>query len=107
MRMVCPSDGDDLVAASRDHDGRPADLGHWVYDSGHNDDGRGFNEIHPVTFAAKWRKDFGGNVILLKKRWAGAVADARSQATLESQSLPQNQWHVHPMLDGCQPVIIV
>lgn len=82
-------------------------IGHWVYDSGHNDDGRGFNEVHPVTFAAKWRKDFGGNVILLKKRWAGAVADARSQATLESQALPQNQWQVHPTLDGCQPVIIV
>jgi hypothetical protein len=45
-------------------------------------------------------------VILLVKRWQNAVGDATSPATLASQKLPQNQWQIHPILDGCQPVVI-
>jgi hypothetical protein len=48
-----------------------------------------------------------GQVILLRAQWQQAISDATSATTLASQKLPQNQWQVHPMLDGCQPVIIV
>ena len=39
-------------------------------------------------------------------RWKDAVDNARSEVTLENQKLPLNQWQVHPLLDGCQTVII-
>jgi hypothetical protein len=76
--------------------------GHWVYDSFHT----GAFELHPVTFCCKSNCD-NGNVILLRDRWEGAINDATSPATLESQKQPQNQWQVHPLIDGCQPQIIV
>jgi hypothetical protein len=44
---------------------------------------------------------------LLRQRWQGAIGDATSPATLESQKAPQNQWQVHPLIDGCQPAIIL
>ena len=42
-----------------------------------------------------------------EKKWQEAVTDATSAVTLENQKLPQNQWQIHPLIDGCQPVIIV
>src|SRR5260370_37118498 len=33
--------------------------------------------------------------------------DATAPTTLESQNLPQNQWRIHPVIDGCEPVVIV
>jgi hypothetical protein len=76
--------------------------GHWVYDSFHT----GAYELHPVTFCCITScppKD----VIMLKDRWEAAINDATSPATLASQQLPQNQWQVHPLIDGCQPTVIV
>jgi hypothetical protein len=75
--------------------------GHWVYDSLHT----GAYELHPVTFCCKTTCD-PGNVILLKGRWETAIDDATSPATVASQQLPQNQWQVHPLIDGCQPPVI-
>jgi hypothetical protein len=75
--------------------------GHWVYDSFHN----GAYELHPVTFCCKANCD-SGDVILLKGRWETAIEDATSPATLASQQEPQNQWQLHPLIDGCQPPII-
>jgi len=46
-------------------------------------------------------------IFLLKQRWQNAVTDATSPVTLANQKLPQNQWQVHPLLDGCEPVVIV
>jgi hypothetical protein len=74
--------------------------GHWVYDSFHS----GAYELHPVTFCCKANCD-SGDVILLKSRWETAIGDATSPATLTSQMQPQNQWQLHPLIDGCQPPI--
>jgi hypothetical protein len=76
--------------------------GHWVYDSLHT----GAFELHPVTFCCKANCD-SENVILLRDRWQGAINDATSAATLASQKQPQNQWQVHPLIDGCQPSGII
>jgi len=87
--------------------------GHWVCDAGHRfDHHQLYYELHPITFCCKTSPVtladcVGGGVILLKKRWANAIGDATSTATLENQKLPQNQWQVHPIIDGCQPVVIV
>jgi hypothetical protein len=79
--------------------------GHWVYDSGHRFDQKtGYNELHPITFCTK--ASCGGDVILLKERWGTAIDGATSPATLQNQKLPQNQWQIHPIIDGCQPVVI-
>jgi hypothetical protein len=37
--------------------------------------------------------------------WIGDATEPPT--TLESQSLPQNQWRIHPIIDGCEPVVIV
>jgi hypothetical protein len=81
-------------------------MGHWVYDSGHNDSGGGWNEIHPIKFCTK-TTDTTGDVILFRKRWETAIGQATSSVTLANQKLPQNQWQVHPIIDGCQPSVIV
>ena len=44
---------------------------------------------------------------MLRKLWLKAIGDATSATALANQKLPQNQWQVHPLLDGCQAVIIV
>ena len=77
--------------------------GHWVYDSEHS----GAYELHPVTYATICDPTDAGDVTLFRNRWQGAIDDATSPATLASQKQPQNQWQVHPIIDGCQPPIIV
>jgi hypothetical protein len=101
-----------------DHTGADALVvkGHWVYDSGHrfplqlpllgHQKPGAWNELHPITFCTKTTSD-PGDVILFRKRWRKAIDDATSPATLASQAQPQNQWQVHPLLDGCQPPIVV
>lgn len=86
-------------------------MGHWVCDSGHRYDyGDLFYELHPITMCCITSPvtDCDPNqVILLKKRWHNAVNDATLPATLESQKQPQNQWQVHPIIDGCQPSVVI
>jgi hypothetical protein len=81
--------------------------GHWVYDSGHRfDHHTGYNELHPITFCCKTSPVTNcdpDQVILLRNRWQDAIGDATSTTTLENQTLPQNLWQVHPVIDGCQP----
>jgi hypothetical protein len=94
--------------------GKGADLlllmGTWVYDSGHNNSGEGWNEIHPVKFAKKvgtwdgrwpdkWTQDPDGAL----KNWEATVKDATSPVTVASLQEPENQWAIHPCIDGCQP----
>jgi hypothetical protein len=94
----------------------PGDLlvvaGAWIYDSGHNHDSppRGYNEIHPIKFCSPighWDGDWPANLNDLEIFWATALGDATSTTTIELQKQPQNQWQVHPILDGCQPAVIV
>ncbi len=82
--------------------------GSWVYDAGHQPSG--WNEIHPIKFATcighydgQWPANLGDLEIF----WATALGDATSPITIELQKQPQNQWQVHPILDGCEPVVIV
>jgi hypothetical protein len=86
-------------------------MGHWVCDSGHRFDfGDLFYELHPITMCCLTTPVTDCDpvqVIYLKQRWQTAVTDATSPATLESQKLPQNQWQIHPLLDGCEPTVIV
>jgi hypothetical protein len=98
--------------------------GRWVYDSGHrfplvnyvpflgHQRPGAWNELHPITFCCRTcpvsaSECVNGTVILLRKRWENAIGDATSTATLESQKQPQNQWQVHPIIDGCQPSGII
>lgn len=88
--------------------------GTWVYDSLHE----GWNEIHPIKVCTKigcWKGDWtdftcgeeGGPPpdIILRLRRGFQVAQA--EVTLENQKLPENQWQVHPDLDGCFRDIIL
>ncbi|HEY0785111.1 MAG TPA: hypothetical protein VGD62_04520 [Acidobacteriaceae bacterium] len=82
--------------------------GSWVYDSGHQPSG--WNEIHPIKFCTPlcnckgvWPPDLND----LEAFWATALGDATSTTTIELQNQPQNQWQVHPLLDGCEPVVLV
>jgi hypothetical protein len=86
-------------------------MGHWVCDAGHRYDYHDlFYELHPITMCCITSPVTDCDptqVIFLKQRWQQAVNDATSTVTLENQKLPQNQWQIHPIIDGCQPVVIV
>jgi hypothetical protein len=93
-------------------DVHPCDIlvvaGSWVYDSGHQPSG--WNEIHPIKFCSPighYKGEWPPNLTDLETFWATALGDATSTTTIELQKLPQNQWQVHPILDGCEPVVIV
>jgi hypothetical protein len=102
----------ELHTNDKDHKG--ADtlmiMGHWVCDAGHRFDHHAlYYELHPITFACITNPvtDCDPNqVIFLKKRWQNAVGDATSPVTLANQKLPQNQWQIHPLIDGCQSTVI-
>jgi hypothetical protein len=97
------------------HDHKGADtlmvMGHWVCDAGHRFDHHElYYELHPITFCCKTSPVTDcdpGQVILLKTRWRAAVTDATSPSTLVNQKRPENQWQVHPIIDGCQPIVVV
>jgi hypothetical protein len=93
-------------------DVHPGDIlvvaGSWVYDSGHQPSG--WNEIHPIKFCSPighYKGEWPPNLTDLETFWATALGDATSTTTIELQKQPQNQWQVHPILDGCEPVVIV
>jgi len=91
-----------------DPTGRGADIlvvqGAWVYDSAHE----GWNEIHPVkhcqrigTFDGNWAGY--GDGVALRNGYCDAIAQASSPLTVANQQQPQNQWTIHPVIDGCDP----
>lgn len=86
-------------------DGTGADIvvvqGEWVYDSLHE----GWNEIHPIrrcqkigTWTGSWPFDQA-----TRDAWCEALGKAGSGLTIANQAKPENQWTVHPMVDGCRP----
>jgi hypothetical protein len=90
-----------------DPTGRGADIvvvkGAWVYDSQH----RGWNEIHPIkycqrigTYEGNWA---GYDVRVLRDHWCDAINRSDTPAMIANQARPENQWTVHPALDGCLP----
>lgn len=80
--------------------------GSWVYDSAHE----GWNEIHPIKQCQRI-KTLGGGVLQAwpkdiadqAKAWCEELGKASSPLTRDSQSRPENQWEVHPFVDGCTP----
>jgi hypothetical protein len=89
-------------------DGKGADIlgvfGRWVYDAGHNNEKKGWNEIHPIKKAAKlgtWDGDWPSNIGEIIAGWGEKVAEASSPLTVENSNKPQHQWTIHPLIDGC------
>jgi hypothetical protein len=39
--------------------------------------------------------------------WCKSMGDAGSAETGGSRQNPQNDWVIHPIIDGCNPVVIV
>ena len=80
--------------------------GRWVYDAGHNNEGKGWNEIHPIKLCTKvgsWKGDWPEDVDGWIKVWERALHDAGAAGTVANQQEPQNHWEVHPLIDGCRP----
>ncbi|HEV2899159.1 MAG TPA: hypothetical protein VGX71_15260 [Pseudaminobacter sp.] len=79
--------------------------GTWVYDTAHE----GWNEIHPIKHCQRIENSGGGltgcpaDIEVRAREWCGAVSEAQSELTVESQSRPENQWEIHPAIDGCRP----
>jgi hypothetical protein len=102
--------------------------GEWIYDSLHH----GWNEIHPVrdcqvigrmelgsfedpaTPAAPWPPDLGGigldttaKVEMSLQRWCAKLDESRDTEDGGSRTDPQNDWVIHPLIDGCRPAPII
>lgn len=79
--------------------------GTWVYDTAHE----GWNEIHPIKHCQRIDNSGGGltgwpaDIETRAKEWCGALAEAQSELTVKAQSRPENQWEIHPVIDGCKP----
>ena len=109
-----PSDVNPNLGEIKDNDadnhgmGAGADIlyinGTWVFDPWH----QGYNELHPVKIVTKMGTWDGGwdnppDVIL---RVRGGFQEAASEFTQLAQQRRENQWTVHPSLDGCSADII-
>ncbi len=82
--------------------------GRWVYDAGHVDEARGWNEIHPIRHCQILQKDafWGdwGQVFPLRvDEWCKQVAAAGTTSVIAAQQQPDNRWSLHPLIDGCRP----
>lgn len=102
--------------------------GEWIYDSLHH----GWNEIHPVrdcqiigrmelgevdnpaTPAAPWPPNLCGigldttnKVELALTRWCLKLDECRDTETHGSRADPQNDWVIHPRVDGCKPPPVI
>jgi hypothetical protein len=91
--------------------------GTWVYDSAHT----GWNEIHPIKQCQKigtmigqgWTEiQISDNPVVVQQitdipgwisGWCKLLDTPNDPATVANQQLPQNQWTVHPLVDGCDP----
>jgi hypothetical protein len=103
-----PSDENPALGGDLHASGILVVAGSWVYDSGHQPSG--WNEIHPIKFASPighWDGEWPADINALETLWGIALGGATSTTVIELQKQPQNQWQVHPILDGCEPVVIV
>jgi hypothetical protein len=105
--QITPPISGPLVSLATSTPNQPADLlmvtGTWVYDTMHS----GWNELHPVkswqragTWKGSWPSSIppsvGATLVAMKK-------SAMSPSTKAAQLEPQNQWKLHPLVDGCTP----
>lgn len=92
---------------ANDPTGRGADIlvvqGSWVYDSAHE----GWNEIHPIKHCQKigvWNGSWESSPLTADlPSWCAAVGRAADPLTVTAQGRPENQWTIHPLIDGCAP----
>jgi hypothetical protein len=78
--------------------------GTWVCDTLHER----WNEIHPIKKCSKqgtWGGSWPPNDIILRLRHGFQLAE--DEGTIVNQARPENQWAVHPDLDGCASDIIL
>lgn len=87
-------------------------FGRWVYDSLHA--GAESNEIHPVYYMIKIGCATQGNLSQgiwppnlgeVQQKYDQQFGVINSPGTIEIQKQPENQWTIHPLLDGCQGAI--
>lgn len=84
-------------------------FGRWVYDSLHT--GAESNELHPVHYMIKMcpsatQGDLGNGIWPsglgeVQLKYDAQFAVINSPTTPQIQAQAQNQWTVHPLLDGC------
>jgi hypothetical protein len=105
-----PEDAGLPSVETNDANGKGADVlgvfGRWVYDAGHNNEGKGWNEIHPIKKAVKlaeWDGDWPKNINDIIADWDEQVGQTGSPLTVASQDKPEHGWEVHPDIDGCDP----
>lgn len=80
--------------------------GTWVCDTLHER----WNEIHPIKICSKmeggpWDGEWPPEDMILRVQNGFQVAQA--EETLANQALPENQWQIHPLIDGCSTTIIL
>jgi hypothetical protein len=86
--------------------------GDWVYDAGHD----GWNEIQPVRSIQKLTDVIPAKYQSMAKADANLVAEFKKEVldvwcyysnqasdpvTHDAQDDPENNWHIHPSIDGC------
>ena len=91
--------------------------GRWAYDGGHT----GWAEVHATRTVQKINKyDVPTDVTAFRDyqtRWCDALSEVphsnasglppltpKQQAVADNQKAPENQWVLHPDIDGCEPV---
>jgi hypothetical protein len=85
--------------------------GRWVYDAGHIDENRGWNEIHPIRHCQILKKNdpnpFDGNWTVLSSvsipQWCQQISTAGHPLVKAEQQKPEHRWEIHPLMDGCKP----
>ncbi len=82
----------------------------WVFDPPHLGNNGGWNEIHPVKVASicgKWDGSWTTSVNTPIERIREGFNVAQAEETIANQALPENQWDLHPDLDGCVSEIAI
>ena len=83
--------------------------GRWVFDSLHQPVGS--NELHPVHYIVKVGSvpmgglttgDWGIDLESMKTKLDQQYSIINMPSTVNIQSKPENQWSLHPLIDGCQ-----
>ena len=82
--------------------------GRWVYDAGHVDENRGWNEIHPIRHcqiiqSGLFDGDWGAVFPLRINEWCEQVSLVETGIVKIAQQKPENGWEIHPLVDGCRP----
>jgi len=93
-------------------------LGDWAYDAGHS----GWNEIHPIRHVQKLTgvvdprfrgmgKADAALVGAFKTEvldvWCARVGEASHPLVVAAQQDPENGWHIHPSIDGCEEETVI